>query len=595
MSAATVQPPLTLCTLAAHLISSGHEIRLVDLDLETRLCISDARDAVSRRFRIELQDFVPDVVAFTSMYNNSLQVAQLCRESRALCPDAVTVAGGPHFGAQGSDALAAVPELDYVIEGEGELAFAHLLRAVAGDGPIDAVPNLCHRAQGAILRNARAPLLDLATTPNTWQTIAGTIDLRRYTATIDPRDLVRGLYIEAGRGCPYHCTFCAPAEFWGRKYRVRSVTTLIDEVRFLHEELGYGSFILVHDLLTVDRSFVEELCAAFADARLPVQWMANARTDLELDDLLPRMRASGCWKLFYGIESASPRIQTAIAKRLSPEGAFETIRAVEGQGIDATCSFVIGHAGETAAELSDSLRLGARMKLLGAETVQFHRLRLFPPAPLALAQTDAELDLDTLRLEYPYPDVADAEIEAVRRSPRFYSGYFAPRSSAGSAQELAQVELFFTQAVAIVPMTVLATAEFASRPLVDLFRDVIADLGPVDRMTFDPTDVDLLRNFGVLEPYVAKLIELTDAASWRRQLLTGLFAYEKARIEVVRYAAGTSIRFLHRDCAEIEVGVAIDSALERLREGLPLSEELLAPARILLVRRGGGPFEAYAV
>ncbi|HWW60248.1 MAG TPA: radical SAM protein, partial [Thermoanaerobaculia bacterium] len=512
MSAATVQPPLALCTLAAHLVPGGHEIRLVDLDLETRLSGADARQAVSRQFRRELHDFAPDVVAFTSMYNNSLQVAELCRESRGVCPDAVTVAGGPHFGAQGTDALASVPALDFVIEGEAEVAFAQLLRAVDGDGDVRTVSNLCYRAGGEIHRNPRAPLMDLALSHNTWETIAAAIDLRRYTATIDARDLVRGIYVEAGRGCPYHCTFCAPAEFWGRKYRVRGVATLLAEVRYLHEELGYDSFILVHDLLTADRAFTAELCEAFLDARMPVRWMANARTDIKLDDLFARMRVAGCWKLFYGIESASPRIQTAIAKRLSPAGAFETIRAVEAHGIDATCSFVIGHAGETADELSDSLRLGARMKLLGAETVQFHRLRLFPPAPLAAEQTDAELDLDTLRLEYPYADVAPAEIEAVRRAPGFYSGYFAPRSAAGSARELAQVELFFTQAVAIVPMTVLALAEFAPFPLVDVFREVLTELGPVDRMAFDPTDVDLLRNFGVLEPYVGKMIERTDDA-----------------------------------------------------------------------------------
>jgi hypothetical protein len=460
------------------------------------------------------------------------------------------------------------------------------------------VPNLCHRAGGAIHCNPKAPLMDLAGVPNTWAAVAGAIDLRRYTATIDPRDMVRGIYVEAGRGCPYHCTFCAPAEFWGRKYRVRRVSALLDEVRYLHEEHGYNSFILVHDLLTVDREFVAELCDAFADARLPVQWMANARTDIRLDDLYERMRASGCWKLFFGIESASPRIQAAVAKRLSPGHAFETVRTVEEHGIDATCSFVIGHAGETAAELSDSLRLGARMKLLGAETVQFHRLRLFPPAPLAAAQTrlDLELDLDTLRLEYPYPDVSPGEIEAVREAPAFYSGYFAPGSSAGSARDLAQVELFFTQAVAMLPMTVLAIAELAPRPLVGLFGELLAEAGPIDRMALDPTDVDLLRNFAVLEPYVEALIDRTGGPPWQRQLLAGLFSYEKARLEVVRHATGNpAVRYVHRDCAEVQATVAVERALELLREAQPLPPDLVAPQRLLLVRDAGRGFEAYAV
>jgi radical SAM superfamily enzyme YgiQ (UPF0313 family) len=166
----------------------------------------------------------------------------------------------------------------------------------------------------------------------------------------------------------------------------------------------------VHDLLTVDLQFISEFCDSMLDARLPVEWMANSRTDIQLRCLLPKMKAAGCWKLFFGVESASPRIQASIHKHLRPDGALATIRELLDNGISATCSFVIGFPDESAAELSSTIDLAARLKLWGVETVQFHRLRLWPPAPLSRSGVRAEFDEDSLRIEYLFIDVPQEDM-----------------------------------------------------------------------------------------------------------------------------------------------------------------------------------------
>ena len=65
-------------------------------------------------------------------------------------------------------------------------------------------------------------------------------------------------------------------------------------------------------------------------ARLPVEWMANSRTDIRLKGLLPKMKASGCWKLFFGVENASDRVQKAIDKHLNVAGVDMTITGADG-------------------------------------------------------------------------------------------------------------------------------------------------------------------------------------------------------------------------------------------------------------------------
>src|SRR5262249_18976462 len=157
--------------------------------------------------------------------------------------------------------------------------------------------------------------------------------------------------------------------FWRRTFRVKPTHRILAEIRFLYEHFGYDSFVLIHDLLTVNTHFISEFCDVMLDARLPVEWMANSRTDMRLEGLLPKMKAAGCWKLFHGIESASERIQRHIDKRLDVHEVVSTVATLRDHGISSTCSFVIGFPEESPAELSASIGLGAQLKILGSETV----------------------------------------------------------------------------------------------------------------------------------------------------------------------------------------------------------------------------------
>ena len=87
---------------------------------------------------------------------------------------------------------------------------------------------------------------------------------------------------------------------------------------------------------------------AMMEARLPVEWMVNHRTDIDLHGLLPKMKTAGCWAMFFGIESASARLQKEFRKGLKRDGVVSTIRSLSDLGIASTCSFVIGFPTEPA-------------------------------------------------------------------------------------------------------------------------------------------------------------------------------------------------------------------------------------------------------
>jgi radical SAM superfamily enzyme YgiQ (UPF0313 family) len=593
--AAEVTPPVGLTTLASWLIANGHETRILDLDLEVRERDSAAEDRYVPLFERTLADFAPDVCAVTSMYSNSLQAEHLVRAAKRRRPELVTVTGGAHFGALGPASMRRLPELDFAIQGEGEPALAALLAALATGSSWKGIPSLCHRENGDVQVNAPAPQMDLADLPPMWSTLGDALDLTRYVRTIPEGSPRRVIYIEAGRGCPFACTFCATAPFWRRQFRVKPAQRIVDEMRYLHEQHGYDSFMLVHDLLTVNPKFIAAFCDAMLEAKLPVEWMANSRVDFRLKGLLPRMKAAGCWKLFFGVESASPRVQEVVDKHLKPGDAELTVAELKATGITCTCSFVLGQPDEQPEELSETIALGAKLKLLGTEDVQFHRLRMWPPAPITQSPLPVEFDLDSLRIEYPFPQVPTEHVDAIRGDNAFFSGYFVPNTTAGTSAQLAQVEMFFHHAVTLAPITIGALGQLTRGGMVRGFYDALAATGPLRReqLSWDPSEPPHA-NWRRMRPLFLALLDRAPLGDDDRALVTGLFAYEEWRLHVVSGlqpprpadAAGGN-------WSALLVPLDVAQAIDRLRAGEMLGSDLLEPRIVLLAARADGGYEPY--
>lgn len=593
---AEIAPPVGLCTLACTLLEEGHDVSILDLDLELHNEQSDHRKIARQKLAETLCENEPDVVGITSMYNNSLQASEIAEQVKAYRGNCVTIAGGPHFGAQGLESLRHVPGLDFVIEGEGESALVAFANYLEGRIPIEEVQNLCYRDKASTVRNTQDKQIELSATRPIWPLLVDTIDLSRYSKTISPNSARRAIYIEAGRGCPFKCTFCAPAQFWKRQYRVKSVETIVAEIKYLHEQFDYDSFMLVHDLLTFDKRFVKEFCDRLCDERLPIEWMANARVDIAIENHFAQMKKSGCWKLFFGIETASERLQAVIDKNLTQSQTLKTARALSDSGIDATCSYVIGHPDETKAELSATIAQGARLRLIGAETIQYHRLRLFPPAPMTNTDIEYVFDEETLKLEFPFSQITDSEVSTIRSKATLYTGYFAPKSLSGLPHQLAQVELFFQQLVTLAPITLATLGSILREQLIDAFYESLVSISLIDRYAIDWVGADVEDAWNILAPYVSNMQQA--AAKGCKELdaiITGAREYERTRMMAVTknvWMSPASI-FEGVNCIILSLPCSIFELMETLREGTSVTKNLARTSQAMLVRGHDGVVTAF--
>jgi radical SAM superfamily enzyme YgiQ (UPF0313 family) len=65
------------------------------------------------------------------------------------------------------------------------------------------------------------------------------------------------------------------------------------------------------------------------------------------------MKSAGCKAIFFGIESASPKVLKLIRKDVDIDHAKEIVKLTEKIGIRTHCSFIIGLPGETIESLNE--------------------------------------------------------------------------------------------------------------------------------------------------------------------------------------------------------------------------------------------------
>ncbi|MBY0297464.1 MAG: TIGR04295 family B12-binding domain-containing radical SAM protein [Methylobacterium sp.] len=203
-----------------------------------------------------------------------------------------TVAVGPHGSVTPKTTLAKLG-CDLVVRGECE----EVVAALAGGGLTDPgrVPSLAYRDEDGIAVTggpAATRFVDLPALswPDPW--IARH---RHHHHRFDAEPDGPGAEVEASRGCPYTCTFCAKLDFRD-KYRRRDLGLVLDEIdRLIAQGATYLYFI--------DEIFLPQKPLLEALVERPVAFGVQTRIDLWKPDMLDLLGRAGCVSIEAGVES----------------------------------------------------------------------------------------------------------------------------------------------------------------------------------------------------------------------------------------------------------------------------------------------------
>jgi len=300
---------------------------------------------------------LPDLVGFMTDCDSFHHVIRVCSSLKARRPSLTIVLGCVHASYNAAQILSRYTFVDYIIRGEGEVAFRQLIESIGGTRPLGEVSNLTYRSGGEVSRTADTALIpDLDTLP--W------IDPE--LVSLEPADAV---WVEIGRGCPFKCNFCVTAPYWNRKHRIKSPERIIAELTMFRDRYHRRDFNFTHDLFTTDRRWVLKFCDAMARAGLGVSWTCSSRTDTLDEEQLAAMSAVGCRDIYFGVETGSAQMQKAIDKSLGLAEARDIIALCHRYGVSTTVGFIAGLPGENAASLQGTLSEAAAYLQLEHTTV----------------------------------------------------------------------------------------------------------------------------------------------------------------------------------------------------------------------------------
>jgi radical SAM superfamily enzyme YgiQ (UPF0313 family) len=341
--------PLGILCLAAVLEQHNLQPEVVDLN---RLYYDWLRSEESRTEKTDFCTYAAsyfeslsfDFYGFSTICSSYPLTLRLAGEVKRLHQDACIVLGGPQASVVDVQTMNAFPFIDFIVRGEAEITLPALLDALAGSQPYSAIAGITYRQENEVVRNSNAPVIeDLDCLP------FPAFHLYPYMKASDYVPL------ELGRGCPFACTFCSTNDFFRRRFRLKSPTHIVGEMKRIKETYGISNFDLVHDMFTVDRKKVVDFCNGVLESGEKFYWGCSARTDCIDDELIALMAKAGCRGIFFGIETGSARLQRIVKKKLDLTEAAARIRYTDKYKIKTAVSLITGFPEENTDDLRDTL------------------------------------------------------------------------------------------------------------------------------------------------------------------------------------------------------------------------------------------------
>ena len=381
--------PMSLLAIAA-MVADNYNISMIDGNL-----IADPAAAIIERARAT----GARLLCVTVMPGPQLrQAVRVCKQVRAALPD-LTIVWGGYFPSTHAEVVLQSGFVDYVIIGQGELAFARFVEVLHRGGALTDVPSLAYNDGGAITLNPRAPFAPLDTLP---RYPYDHIEMESYIghSYLGRRVLAH----HTSWGCPFACNFCAVVPLAKRRWLAESAERVIDITRALKDRHHIDG-MEYHDM---DFFVSEDRAVAIAEglAGQEIAWWGLGRVDTLMtysDASFEKLARGGVKMIFMGAESGDDETLKLMNKG-GGSGTAQTLAIVErmkAYSIVPELSFVLGNPPDPAADVEKTIGFIRKVKAINPATELI--LYLYTPTP----QEGSLLLDEAVRLGFRFPQTLE--------------------------------------------------------------------------------------------------------------------------------------------------------------------------------------------
>jgi anaerobic magnesium-protoporphyrin IX monomethyl ester cyclase len=338
------QIPLGLLAIGGPLLDDGHEVKLLDAEVQ--------HFSISRVVEYALA-WQPDLImtghaGSTPAHPTVISLAQCLK---LVLPQVPIIYGGVHPSYHGREILIEEPSIDVIVRGEGERTVLLLARTYAEEGSLCEVPGLFLRVNDQIWETAKAEVIH---------------DLNRYRVgweLIQNWDLYqcwgagRAAVIQLSRGCPHTCSYCGQRHFW-TQWRHRDPILVAKEIAWLYRKHGVNFVDLADENPTSSPRIWRQFLEALIAERVPVKLFATIRADDIVRDrkILHLYRKAGMECVLMGIETTNAHTLTQIRKGSTKKKDYQAIQLLRSHRILSMVGCIFGFRNDGYADYWASLR-----------------------------------------------------------------------------------------------------------------------------------------------------------------------------------------------------------------------------------------------
>lgn len=307
------QPPIGLALLAASCEKAGHQVQILDLNINNET-----------KFHIAQSDLI-GVTAITTTFN---QANKILEDLKWL--SCIKVIGGVHPTITQSAHF-----VDHLVVGEGDNFLSCLSNYIVCPPKVD----------------------DLDTLPFPAYHL---LPMGKYKPHAPHGKYGKWMPMLTSRGCPYSCSFCSKAVF-GNRYRHMSPERVVEEIKHYMHIYKVKEICFYDDVFTVNQSYVIDLCQLLIP--LGIKWSCETRVNLVDPLLLKLMKDAGCYSISYGLESGSQTVLNTVSKDVSIEQNRKAIQITHDANIETIGYFMIGSPEETWQDLLQTIDFACSIPL----------------------------------------------------------------------------------------------------------------------------------------------------------------------------------------------------------------------------------------
>ena len=320
-----------------------------------------------------------DLIGFSAMVFQYAEMLELAKIAKKVNPNVKTVLGGYHATVAYEEILRSddMQYLDFIVRGEGEVAFRRLTEAIYHGSGCENIPGVSFRKVGRIIQNPPGELLNLdeIKIPDRNARVIRKRSFKIFQYRCD--------VVETSRGCTFTCNYCTITKMYGRSYRPFSIDRILRDIQDAKDH-GAQAIFFTDDNIVLNKTHFEELCNGIIERGLnDIKYLTQASVQgFSRNMYLTRlMKEAGFKWVFLGIESDSDES----LKFFKKDNQFETseteavVRSLQENDVFVFGGFIVGNPSDSRESL---WRTYEYTKKLGLDATLFFTLTPYPGTEL---------------------------------------------------------------------------------------------------------------------------------------------------------------------------------------------------------------------